>query len=166
MEEKSVVLNRLQIRQKIERISFQIYENTFDQGTLFIIGIAGNGFVLAERILAQLKTISDQQIKLIKITINKEKPLADDILLSIEDADLKNATIVMVDDVINSGRTMIYAVKRILRQEIREIKVVTLVNRTHRRYPVKADYVGLNISTTLKDKIVVEFGENECAYLN
>jgi len=72
---------------------------------------------------------------------------------------------VVIDDVINSGRTMIHAVRRLLENKINVLKVATLVNRTHRRYPVQADFVGLNISTTLKDNIIVELGGEEQAYL-
>lgn len=165
MNDKSIVLNQEQIKQKIERIAYEILENTFAEKEIFVGGIAGNGFLLAERIVSKLNEISDQQIKLFEVTVNKDNPNDFAINLSIDDQDLSQSTIIIFDDVINSGRTMIHAVKRILDNKISVLKVATLVNRTHRRYPVQADFVGLNMSTTLKDNIIVELGAKEIAYL-
>jgi pyrimidine operon attenuation protein/uracil phosphoribosyltransferase len=166
MKEKSIVLNQVQINQKIERIAFQIYENTFEENSIFVGGIAGNGFLLAERIVSKLMEISTQNIRLFEVIVDKENPLDTEISLSIDDNDLSQSTVIIFDDVINSGRTMMYAVRRILNNKLKVLKVATLVNRTHRRYPVQAEYVGLNIATTLKDKIVVELGANEIAFLD
>lgn len=165
MNDKSIVLNQEQIKQKIERIAYEILENTFEEKEIFVGGIAGNGFLLAERIVSKLNEISDQQIKLFEVTVNKDNPNDFPINLSIDDQDLSQSTIIIFDDVINSGRTMIHAVKRILDNKINVLKVATLVNRTHRRYPVQADFVGLDMSTTLKDNIIVELGAKEIAYL-
>lgn len=163
---KSIVLNQRQIHQKIERIAYQIQENTFEEATVFVGGISGNGFLLAERIVQKLIDISvNQDIRLFEITVKKDDPLDEKIKLSIDDNDLSNSTVILIDDVINSGRTMIHAVRRILENKISVLKVATLVNRTHRRYPVQADFVGMNISTTIANKIVVELGSNEAAYL-
>ena len=98
--------------------------------------------------------------------MQKDNPLGSPVTLTIDDHTLTGRTVVVIDDVINSGRTMIHAVRRLLENKINALKVATLVNRTHRRFPVQADFVGLNISTTLKDNIVVEFGKNEVAYLD
>jgi len=166
MKDESIVLNQSQIRQKIERIAFEILENTFEQDVIFIAGIAGNGMALAERIATHLKTITDQKIELFAINVQKDNPLGSPVTLTIDDHTLAGRTVVVIDDVINSGRTMIHAVRRLLENKINALKVATLVNRTHRRFPVQADFVGLNISTTLKDNIVVEFGKNEVAYLD
>ena len=165
MNDKSIVLNQEQIKQKIERIAYEILENTFEEKEIFVGGIAGNGFLLAERIVSKLNEISNQQIKLFEVTVNKDNPNDFPINLSIDDQDLSQSTIIIFDDVINSGRTMIHAVKRILDNKISVLKVATLVNRTHRRYPVQADFVGLNMSTTFKDNIIVELGAKEIAYL-
>ena len=165
MKQASIVLDSTQIEQKIERIAFEIMENTFENKQLFIGGIAGNGYLFAERLVKKLGSISKQKIELFEISVNKDKPLAE-IKISIDESKLKGSTVILADDVINSGRTMIHAVRRILQNELKVLKVATLVNRTHRRYPVHADFVGLNIATTLKDNILVNFGKNECAYLD
>jgi len=166
MKQTSIVLNRAQIEQKIERIAFEIMENTFENDKIYIGGISGNGFLFAERLVAKLQEISNQKILLFELKVNKDKPLEEAINLSIDDTNLTDATVILVDDVINSGRTMIHAVRRLLQNHLKVLKVATMVNRTHRRYPVHADFVGLNIATTLKDNITVEFGEDEKAYLD
>jgi pyrimidine operon attenuation protein/uracil phosphoribosyltransferase len=163
--ENSTVLRNDQILQKTKRIAFQIHENTFNEEQVFVGGIAGTGYVLAERIVEHLKQLSEQNICLFEIRVNKKDPLAERISLSIEDEKLKNNPVIVVDDVINSGKTMIYAVNRILENPVKILKIATLVNRTHRRFPVKADFVGLNIATTLQDSILVELGNKNGAYL-
>ena len=122
--------------------------------------------MFAEKLVTKLHEISKQTILLFELKVNKDKPLEEAINLSIDDTNLTDATVILVDDVINSGRTMIHAVRRLLQNQLRVLKVATMVNRTHRRYPVHADFVGLNIATTLKDNITVEFGKNAKAYLD
>lgn len=165
MKSKSVVLDRRQIEQKTERIAFEIMENTFENPKIYVGGITGNGFSFAERLVTKLKEISKQDVRLFEVTVNKEDPSKSSVALSIHENELNGATVILVDDVINSGRTLIYAVKKLLDHEVHILKIATLVNRTHRRYPVHADFVGLNIATTLKDTIMVSLGEEEMAYL-
>lgn len=165
MEEKSVVLRESEIHQKIDRIAFQIYETTFEENIVYVGGISGNGFLLAERLVSRLNEISEQSIRLFQLTIDKDQPLKSQVKLSIADEDLSEATVILVDDVINSGRTMSYAVRKILEYEINVLKIATLVNRTHRRFPVHADFVGMDIASTLKDHIRVELDEKPMAFL-
>lgn len=165
MKPSTIVLTKTQIQQKTERIAFEILENTFEESVIFVGGIAGNGFLFAERLVTILNQNTNQEVRLFEISVNKDQPLSSEISLSVDETDLTKGTVIVVDDVINSGRTMIYAVRRLLDNVLTQLKVATLVNRTHRRYPVKADFVGINISTTLQDNIIVEFGENEQAYL-
>lgn len=166
---KTEILNKGQINQLVERIAFQIYELYFEEPEIFIGGIAGNGFEFAERLSIKVKEIAKNDFKggvhLFKITLEKDKPLASPIQLDISDERLINANIILADDVINSGRTLIHAVGRILNNPVKSIKTAILVNRTHRRFPISADFEGMAISTTLQDNIIVEFGDNECAYL-
>ncbi len=165
MKTKSIVLDRRQIEQKTERIAFEIMENTFENPKIYVGGITGNGFFFAERLVKKLNEISKQEVRLFEITVSKEAPAKSSIVLSIPEQELNGATVILVDDVINSGRTLIYAVGKLMDHEVHVLKVATLVNRTHRRYPVHADFVGLNIATTLKDNIMVSLGEEEMAYL-
>ncbi len=166
---ETIILDSKQIKQKTERIAYEIYENSFHENILFVGGIKGNGFEFAERIVEKLNDISTnsyvQGIRLFEISINKANPLNHSIDLSLTDEELNNSSIILVDDVINSGSTLLHATSRILQQKVNTIKTAVLVNRTHRKFPILADYVGLDITTTLQDNIVVEFGDKERAYL-
>ena len=166
---ETLILNSSQIEQKTERISYEIYENSFNESQLLIGGIKGNGFEFAQRLVNKLSDISKgsypKGIHLFEVSVNKSNPLNHSIDLSISDNELNNNSVILVDDVINSGSTLIHATARILQQSVKNIKTAILVNRTHRRFPILADYVGLDITTTIKDNIVVEFGKNEKAYL-
>jgi pyrimidine operon attenuation protein/uracil phosphoribosyltransferase len=121
---------------------------------------------MANALATILRANSDQTIHVFEIIVNKEEPWKDPIELSIPDSDLKNAYIFLVDDVLNSGKTMQYSLIKFLERATKSIKTVALVDRTHRRYPIKADFVGLSLSTTLKERVEVEFlDSNSRAYL-
>ena len=96
-----------------------------------------------------------------EIQLNKDEPWNDPITFSIEQKALKNGYIVLVDDVINSGKTMQYALMKFLEQATKSIKTVVLIDRQHRRYPIKTDYAGLSLSTTLKNHVDVQFKDND-----
>jgi len=166
---KTEILNQNQISQKTERIAFEIYENFHNESQIFIAGIEGNGFIFAERLIQKLNKISGDDfkdgIRLFSIKINKDNPLDDPIELSIDTNYLNGANIILVDDVINSGRTLIHAVSKLLENKVHNIKTAILVNRTHRRFPISADFVGIDITTTLQDNIRVELKGKEVAYL-
>lgn len=161
----TVVLNNLQINQKIDRISYEILENNYNDASFSIIGIRGNGHLLAMKIANKLKLISEKRIELIELSINKNDPFKNEILLSAEISDSSN-TLILVDDVVNSGKTMQYALLKLLEFPVNKVRTVALVDRKHRRYPIRCDYVGITLSTTLKDRVEVSLNENDCqAYL-
>lgn len=161
-----VILSQLEIDQKITRLAHQIIENTFEQETLFIGGICGNGIQLAEKIKEIILNHSSQKIIVFEITLNKSEPWTEPISLSVPQETLKNGYILLVDDVINSGKTMQYALVKLLEQATKAIKTVALVDRQHRRYPIKADFVGISLSTTLKERVEVELSDkNSHAFL-
>jgi len=162
---ETLVLDTTRLEQKITRIAHEIVENTFEVDTIFIAGISGNGAILAEKLAELIHTISNQKLHLFKITVEKDAPLSKSIDISIDTKSLNDATIILVDDVINSGRTMQYALMKILESPVKSVKTVALVDRKHRRYPIKADFVGLTLSTTLKERVEVSFGEKSVAYL-
>jgi pyrimidine operon attenuation protein/uracil phosphoribosyltransferase len=162
----NTILSQLEIEQKITRLSHQILENCFEEPTIFIGGIAGNGIVLARNIEKILRANSTQEITVFELSINKDEPWKDQVTLSIDQAVLKNGYIILVDDVLNSGKTMQYALVKLLEQPTKAIKTVALVDRSHRRYPIKADFVGLSLSTTLKERVEVDLNTpNSRAYL-
>ena len=160
------ILTHQQIEQKITRLAHQIIENSFGESTIFLGGICGNGVMLAEKLKSIIESEGRSEIILFEITVDKENPLSHPIQLSIPEEMLAQAYVVLVDDVINSGKTMQYALVKLLEQATKAIKTVVLVDRQHRRYPIKADFVGISLSTTLQERVEVELSEsNSYAYL-
>jgi pyrimidine operon attenuation protein/uracil phosphoribosyltransferase len=149
------ILSHLQVEQKITRLAHQIIENCSNENEILLGGICGNGIVLAEKIKVIIEKESNLQIQVFEITLDKIDPLRNPIKLSIEESSLENAYVILIDDVINSGITMQYALKKILQKPTKSIKTVVLIDRMHRRYPIKADFVGLSLSTTLKERVEV-----------
>ena len=156
-----VILNHQQIQQKITRLGHELLENCFEENKIFIGGIQGNGFELAKKIAAIISKNSDISVNQFEIKINKTEPWKEEVSLSIDEDKLKKGFIIIVDDVINSGKTMQYALVKLLERPTKTIRTVVLVDRKHRRYPVKADIVGLSLSTTLKDRVEVVLGERD-----
>ena len=152
----NIILNHEQIRQKITRLGHQLLENCFEEPVIFLGGICGNGIILANELKKIIAPNSDQQIEVFEFIMNKDEPWKEPITLSIEENKLKNGYIIMVDDVLNSGKTM----------PTKAIKTIALVDRAHHRYPIKADFVGLSLSTTLKERVEVTLNDtNSHAYL-
>jgi len=163
---RSIILNNQQINHKIRRIAFQIYENNIDEKEIVIAGIAANGFILAKKIKKSLESISNINVKLCEVTMNKKKP-QEAIQTSIPASEYSNTSLVLVDDVLNSGTTLIYAVKHFLDVPLKQFLTAVLVNRNHKKYPIKADFKGISLSTSLQENISVEFHKNSStAYLN
>jgi pyrimidine operon attenuation protein / uracil phosphoribosyltransferase len=165
---KSLILNSKQIEQKINRIAYEIYENNYDEKSIVIAGIARNGFLLAKRISDVLQNISQIKIQLIEIKLNKENPFENNIKLELSEKDLKNKVIILVDDVLNSGKTLMFGTKLFLNSPVKRLTTAVLVDRGHNRYPIKADVVGLSLSTTLQEHITVELNKKgkETVYLS
>lgn len=155
------ILSKEDISKKVNRLAFQLLENCFEEKTLFLGGIVGNGIILANRIAKIIRENSDLDVIVFEININKSEPWSEKIVLTEEKENLKNGYIVLIDDVLNSGKTMQYSLIEILQFPTKAIKTLTLVDRTHRRFPIKADFVGLSLSTTLKDRVEVTLSENE-----
>lgn len=157
MENKSLILNNDDIQKKIARISYQIIENYYDEKEVILVGLSKRGFLFADFIFKKLKEINSKiDFKLLELNINKHNPNQANI--SIEPViDLKNKKIILIDDVLNSGRTLMHAAAYLLNQNISKMNTIVLVDRRHRSYPIKADWVGLTLSTTLQEHIRVNF---------
>ena len=165
---KTLILNSKQIQQKINRIAYEIYENNYDEKEIIVAGIAGNGFVLAKLIVDVLKNIAEIKTKLIEIVIDKKNPISTKIEIALKEKEIQNKVIILEDDVLNSGRTLIFGAKPFLTTPLKRLTTVVLVDRGHNRYPIKADFVGLSLSTTLQEHITVEINKkgNEIVYLS
>ena len=167
MSGKVKILDTLQIKQKISRLAYEVYENNFSEKELLIVGIDGNGYKVAQQISGKLKDISPIKITLGKIKLDKTTPWEGDPAIDFTEKAFVNKTVILVDDVLNSGKTLMYAVKLFLDKPVKKINTVILVDRSHTRFPVKADYVGLRLSTTLQEHIEADFSKknNEAVYL-
>ncbi len=162
---KTVVLNKTQVNQKIDRLAFQIHENHYNEKEIIIAGIAGNGFKLAELLKERLANFSDVKVVLVPVHVNKKDPLAIKASVALEKSDAEDKVVILVDDVLNSGKTFIYGIRHFLQVRLKALRTVALIDRDHKRFPVKADYVGLVLSTTLKEHVRVELGEEMTVYL-
>jgi pyrimidine operon attenuation protein/uracil phosphoribosyltransferase len=161
-----IVLTKTQINQKIMRMAHQILENASEEKTIYLAGICGNGIRIANKISEILAPETELKINVFEITLDKDNPLKNPVTMNLDPAILENGFIVLIDDVLNSGKTMQYALVKLLEKPVKAIKTVALVDRRHRRYPIKCDYVGITLSTTLKDRVEINFDEeNYAAYL-
>lgn len=161
----NIILTNTQVNQKIRRIAYQIYESNSNEKELVIAGIADNGYVFAEKLQKIVAEISNLEVTLCKVVVNKKNPL-EEVSTSLSVNEYKDKPLVLVDDVLNSGTTLIYGIKHFLNVPLKRFKTAVLVNRNHKKYPVKADFKGISLSTSIKEHVVVEFKESETiAYL-
>lgn len=133
-------------------MALEIAERNEGSSEITIIGIKENGIFIANKIEEYLQPVYSGSIKTIALSINKKNP--DEVILS-EEVDLNNKLILLVDDVANSGRTMLYALRPLLQQRPSQIQTLALVERTHKLFPIALNYVGLSVSTTEEENIVV-----------
>jgi pyrimidine operon attenuation protein/uracil phosphoribosyltransferase len=165
-QEPNKILDKLQMLQKIRRIAYQIHENHYLESVIYLAGIDGSGYLLAKMICKELESISNNQVYLIKISVDKDAATQPAIELDVELASLNGKVVIMVDDVLNSGRTLAFSFEPFLSQSIKKLEVAVLVNRSHKRFPVSVDYTGYELATTLSEHIhVVLDSENMAVYL-
>ncbi|WP_445756401.1 phosphoribosyltransferase domain-containing protein [Polaribacter sp.] len=164
-KENNIILDTVQIDQKIKRIAYQIYESNSDEKEVVIAGITGNGYIFAEKLVKVLSEISELKLTICLVNINKKNSL-DIVTTTLAEDDYKNKSLVLVDDVLSSGNTLIYGVKHFLEVPLKRFKTAVLVNRNHKKYPVKADFKGVSLSTSIKEHVQIDFLEDESvAYL-
>lgn len=163
---QNIILNNLEIEHKIKRIAYQIYETFVDEEVIVIAGIAKNGYIFAEKIAQELSLISEIKVSLCEVFIDKTNPNAP-IHTSIQKEEYQNKGLVLVDDVLNSGTALVYGVRHFLDVPLKKFKTAVLVDRNHKKYPVKADFKGISLSTSLQEHVQVVFEkDNSYAYLN
>ena len=163
---ENIILTHKEIAHKTKRIAYQIYETFVNDEEVILAGIANNGYIFAQKIAAELALISDLKITLCEVKINKQSP-QDIITTSIPKENYENKALVLIDDVLNSGTTLIYGVKHFLEVPLSKFKTAVLVDRNHKKYPVKADFKGISLSTSLQEHIQVVFEDNNSyAYLS
>ncbi|MCH1485110.1 MAG: phosphoribosyltransferase [Flavobacteriaceae bacterium] len=157
--DKKKILTNSQIKRKIKRISLQIIESNIEEKEVVLAGIEQNGFLLAKELNKMITELSNLNIKLCSLKIDKKNPL-NNISTSLNSSEYKNKSIVVVDDVLNSGSTLMYAVKHFLDTELRQLKTAVLVDRNHKKFPIKADFKGVSLSTSIQNHVKVQFDKN------
>lgn len=167
---KTLILNKEEILQKSKRIAYQILEDNFDEENIVLVGIADRGYIFAQRLQKLLGEIAPKKnVDLLRVTIEKNKRQ----LEASTDQDInsaKNKVIILVDDVLNSGRTLAYGLGVFLDTPLKKMRTAVLIDRSHHSFPIFSDYYGLKLSTVLKEHVEVVFEEydkeEDAAYLS
>ncbi|WP_266204097.1 phosphoribosyltransferase family protein [Pontibacter kalidii] len=162
-KQQNLILDRSQIEQKVKRIAYEIYERNFEEQELVLAGIHPNGYTLAEHLAAQLQQISPLKVQLLQVTLNKDTPLQEPVQLQPQSINLEGKVVVLVDDVLNTGKTLAYTLDAFLPQNPKKVEVATLVDRHHPLYPIAATYTGYSLATTLRERVQVVLQPDEVA---
>lgn len=157
VDKNTPILSADDIERKTKRIAYQIVENNYDEKEVILVGVREKGLIWAEMLRKAIESIGVVPVKLYEIKLDKKNPIKSGIACSIEAKDLKKKSVVLVDDVANTGRTLAYALKPLLDGEPKKIQVAVLVDRRHKGFPITADFVGLSLTTTLREHISVSF---------
>ncbi|MCU7549167.1 phosphoribosyltransferase family protein [Chitinophagaceae bacterium LB-8] len=150
---KNCILNAEAIKRRLRRMAIEVAESNTGETSIVIVGIASNGVIVASNLVDELKKIINVDIEFATIHLNKRQPM--DVRVEGVD-DFNDKIVIIVDDVANSGRTLLYALKPFLNFNPKKIQTLVLVERSHKMFPVFSDFVGLSLSTTLQDHITVE----------
>ena len=153
MPDRKYILDQEVVTKKLQRMAYEILENNLDEDNIILAGIPENGSVIAKSIQKIISQISSLKSNLISISLDKRLPK--EVRVN-KNLDFNNQVVIIVDDVVNSGKTLLYAVKPFLEFQPKKIQTLVLVERSHNNFPVQPDYVGLSISTTLQEHIIVE----------
>ncbi|MEQ9467738.1 MAG: phosphoribosyltransferase family protein [Ekhidna sp.] len=151
------ILSQAKVDQIIRRIAYQIYENNMNEEVV-LVGVDSGGRKLADQINETLAEIAGGKAICHTISLDKENPLNKDILIDGDVSDLKDKTVILCDDVLNSGRTLAYSLTKLLTLRVKKVETAVLVLRTHGRFPIYANYKGYELSTTIKEHVEVRPG--------
>ncbi|GIV36642.1 MAG: phosphoribosyltransferase [Cyclobacteriaceae bacterium] len=163
--EKTRILDTSQVKQKIRRIAYEIYEENFNEKSIVIAGVDGQGYTLARHIARELQRVAGITVTVVKVILSKTDPLQHEVKLDCDVRTIKKKSIVLVDDVLNTGRTLAYAMKPFLDTEVKKLEVAVLVNRSHTAFPVYPRYTGFELATTINDHVQVVLGKEASVYL-
>ena len=157
---QTLVLNEQQVALKIKRIAWEILERHASENKLVMVGISKSGFWLATQVQKELLAVSDLEIDLVEMKINKKDPLDNAIELSMPLQAFDYANVVLIDDVLNSGKVLMYGIRHLLTQPLKKLTTAVLVDRNHKLFPVKADVKGLSLSTSMNEHVAVKINKN------
>jgi pyrimidine operon attenuation protein/uracil phosphoribosyltransferase len=157
---KNLIYTAEQVQRTIVRMAYEIYEHNHTEQEIVIAGIQSQGFELANRIGVELAAISPIKVKLLSVSIDKSNPFKSDVLLEGSDNyDLDSKVLILVDDVLNSGKTFAFCLKALLEYNFSKVETAVLVNRSHKRYPISAKYKGYDLSTTITNHVEVQLAD-------
>jgi len=164
---ENLILDDLQIDQRILRIAYQIYENNLDESKVILAGVSDNGIVFAKLIKAELEKISPLKCVAVRIDINKAAPFKDEVIIDMEVKEMAKSAVILIDDVLNSGKTAAFALKAFLSTNIKKIEFAVMVNRSHKLFPIYPKYIGYELATTITEHVEVRLtGKDKGVYLN
>ena len=161
------ILDKVMVSQKIKRLSWEIYERNIEYKDIILVGISNRGFTFADKLKKNIEDISNIKVLLAHLDLDKDNPYNKDVSIDITSELYSNKVVLLCDDVLNSGKTLMYAVRNFLNTPLEKLSTIVLVDRNHNTYPIKADYVGLSLATTLKEYVNVRLtGDNQGVYLS
>lgn len=159
VKEFSILLDEKTTLQKVKRMAYEILENNFDQKEIVLVGIDGEGFTMSILLKETLSVVTDKKIAIAKVIFDKKAKIQPDIKIESDIDTFKNKTIILIDDVLNTGRTIAFALRPFLSIPIKKLEVAVLVDRDHLTFPISAKYIGYSLSTTLKEHIKVNLSD-------
>lgn len=157
----NLLLDATKTNQKIRRIAYQIYENNFSEKEIVIAGVAGEGFVFAQLLVEELKKIAKCQVSIAEVSFDKKAKFQPEITIESTIDTFKNKSVIIADDVLNTGRTLAFSLRPFLSIPLKKLQVAVLVDRNHPQFPIDADYVGYALSTTLNEHVQVVLSDEE-----
>lgn len=159
--EKNLILDKKKVLQIIKRIAYEIYEQNYSEKELIIAGLDDKGYLFAKLLVKQMAVFKDVKVKLAKITLNKTAKTQPEVQVDLDLQEFKNKSVIVTDDVLNTGRALMFSLKPFLEVSTSKLKTAVIVDRNHKTFPVSADFVGYTLATTLKEHIEVNFSDKE-----
>lgn len=164
---KNLIYTATQIDRTITRMAYEIYEHNLDEEMVVIAGIHDQGYALASLLAAEIEKISPLKIMLVGLHIDKQQPHLSEVKCECDnEPNLDDTVLVVVDDVLNSGKTIMYCLKALLKHRFKKIDTAVLVNRSHKLYPISARFKGFDLSTTISEHVEVRLAAPVGVYLH
>ncbi|HQV53457.1 MAG: phosphoribosyltransferase [Flavobacteriales bacterium] len=165
MTKPTIILDHDHVQRKLQRIAHQLYEQNYEEKAIVLVGVSPRGTTVATRLGKLLSEISPLKTEYVELKLDKDVPLEKPVHLSVDHSQLKDRVVILIDDVLMSGRTLMHAASFLIKVPLKKLTTVVLVDRLHRTYPIRADIVGLTLSTTVQEHISVELGKKDVVYL-